>query len=165
MRSHYQNRNEHLNIVCFIVLPGSVQCRSLSFKVWLHNTEIRTTKWLFSHCSACSHRTRLHVLFQSCLFTSNQQNQVQKMNGENGRKGAWTIWGKMLLNISKRNWIHFYTKTRCTVMPIMDRFLYKCDSWILGCLNQFTWHQLEVIMDLHTFLGDLNRYRPLVFNW
>lgn len=44
------------------------------------------------------------------------------MNGENGRKGAWTIWGKMLLNISKRNWMHFYTETGCTVMPTMVDF-------------------------------------------
>lgn len=33
MRSYYQNKNECLNTVCFIVLTGTVQSRSLTFKV------------------------------------------------------------------------------------------------------------------------------------
>lgn len=124
---------------------------------------MRTTKWLFSHCSASSHRTRSPILFQSCLFTSNRKNQVQKMNGENGRKGVWTIWGKMLLNISKRNWMHFYIKMECTVMAMIICFFYKCNPWTLGYLHSLFDSEVRERYGSSYILGKDYQIQTLVF--
>jgi len=95
---------------------------------------------------------RSHIPFQSCPFTSEQKNPVQKKNGENGRKGAWTIWGKIVLNISKRNWMHFYVKMECTVIvtTIYVSSINAIPEYLAVFIVYLT-PKLEVEVDPHIF--------------
>lgn len=70
----------------------------------------------------------------------------------------------MLLNISKRNWMHFYIKMECTVMAITIHVSFI--NAILEYMAIFIVHltpDLEVDMDPHIFWEKINRYR-LFFN-
>ncbi|XP_074463277.1 glycogenin-2 isoform X1 [Larus michahellis] len=166
------------------IYPTACSPEELTFEAWLYfsNLYVKLNKAVLTSISLSltdlqnnlyfilrfrkpQNWTRLHILFRSCLFTSNRKNQVQKMNGENGRKGVWTIWGKMLLNISKRNWMHFYIKMECTVMAVMIyvssiNTVLEYLAIFIVCLTP----KLEVDMGPHISWGKINRYRLLFFN-
>lgn len=66
----------------------------------------------------------------------------------------------MLLNISKRNWMHFYIKMECTVMAIIIHV--SVINVILEYVTIFIVHltpDLEVDVDPYIFWEKINRYR------